>query len=325
MNKIKKITYLLLEHSRHFRKMMSFLFPSNTDLKMKILELNYLEQLIYSYYDEESIKDKRFYNIGAGDQRSKFNFWSYVDLETSKYNKNGIDILYDLEALSPIPLPDTHAEVIFNSFVIEHISVEATKNLCREAFRTLKKGGVFHSKVHSYEYGIKLLNKNLISPKIPFQARESSEHLKSFIRAHNNKVKSYFNEKNEYVVESLKDSDKKITFDAGNAFIYHNAVASMNNIFKSPTSVKDTLNNLNAKNLDSFYSELKDLVDVNEKQPHQHNADYFSKEDLLSFIKDLGFSEVYFTQPYQSVSPALWEDRLNPIHSGFLYSIEAVK
>ena len=325
MSTIKKVNSLLFKHSTNFRKIASFLFPRNTKLKMKLLQHNYLEQLIYSYYDKESIREKRFYNVGAGNQRSKFNFWSYIDLEASKYSKKGIDVFYDLESLSSIPLPDTHAEVIFNSFVIEHISIEATKNLCKEAFRVLKKGGIFHSKVHSYEYSIRLLNKNIISPKIPFECRESREQLENFIRNHKNKVESYFNEKNEYVVQSLKDPDATIKFDSENAFVYYNATAAMDNMVKNSASIKSTLNKLNSADLYSFYGELRKFIDTNKKQPHQHNADYFSKEDLFSFIKDLGFSEVYFTQPYQSVSPALWEERLNPIHYGFLYSIEAVK
>lgn len=69
------------------------------------MENDFLEQYIRNLYSDESIKKKKFYNIGAGSQRSKFDFWTYIDLETSKYNKKGIDIFYDLESLSPIPVP----------------------------------------------------------------------------------------------------------------------------------------------------------------------------------------------------------------------------
>jgi len=325
MKNIKKVVSLLLNESTQFRKIASFLFPRNTELKIKLLKHSFLEQLVLSYYDEDSIIEKRFFNVGAGNQRSKFNFWSYIDLESSKYSKRGIDIFYDLESLSSIPVPNTHAEVIFNSFVIEHISIEATKNLCKEAYRILKKGGVFHSKVHSYEYGIRLLNKNVISPNIPFECRESVELVENFIRIHKNKIKSFFNEKNEYVIQSLKDPNAKLKFDSGDAFVYYNATAAVDNLAKNSSTIKSTLDKLDSDDLYSFYGALQKFVDTDKRQPHQHNADYFSKEDLYTYIKDLGFSEVYFTQPYQSVSPALWEDMLNPIHHGFLYSIEAVK
>ncbi len=323
--KFKKIVDFLLKHSSFFRKVASALFPKNIYIKTKLLQANYIEQVIYNYYDEESIENKLFYNIGAGNQRSKFNFWTYIDLEKSKYSKKNIDIFHDLESLSSIPLSDKNAEVIFNSFLIEHISIEATKNLCREAFRILKKGGVFHSKVHSYEYGVKLLNKNLISPKVPYECRESLTLISEFLRKNKNRVKAYFDENDTYIIESLTKPDKRIKFDASTAFVYHNATAAMSNLTKNSTSIKDALSKLNNNDLSLFYKDLQKKVNVNEKEPHQHNADYFSKEDLFSYIKDLGFSEVYFAQPYQSVSPALWEDRLNPIHYGFIYAIEAVK
>src|SRR5690554_121218 len=300
MKKIKLLLSLLIKHSRLWRKIMSFLFPGNLFIK------------------------KKFYNIGAGSQRSSFDFWTYIDLETSKYNKKGIDIFYDLESLSPIPIPDNYAEVIFNSFVIEHVSVDATKNLCKEAFRILKKGGIFHSKIHCFEYAYKLYKNKLISPKIPFECRESNEALDDFIKKRNGKVKAFFNDENEYVIKSLTDS-KELVFNAENSFIYHNATAAMDNLLNESPDIRATLDKNDKNGIDSFYDNLSNYVDKNKKEPHQHNADYFSKENLFSFIRDLGFSEVYFTQPYQSLSPALWEDKLNTIHNGFLFSIEAIK
>jgi hypothetical protein len=315
---------LLFNYSKFFRKILSKLFPHNTQIKKKMLEENYLEQYIKSYYSEESIAEKRFYNIGAGDQRSKFNIWSYIDLESSDYSKKNIDIFYDLESLSPIPIPDNYAEVIFSSFVIEHISATATKNLCNEAFRVLKKGGVFHSKVHSYEYAYMLYQKNLISPKIPFECRESGKLLEQFISQNKGKVEAFFNEENEYVIRSLIAPGSQIKFNADNSFIYYNATAAIDNLSKKPSGIRGTLN-MGQSNIQSFYDNLHTYVDKKKRQPHQHNAEYFSKEELFDHIKGLGFSEVYFTQPYQSLSPALWEDNLNPIHKGFIFSIEAIK
>ena len=324
MKKIKSVLSILIKHSRFCRKFFSYLFPHNIFIKKKLMENDYLEQYIHNVYSDESMKEKRFYNIGAGSQRSNFDFWTYIDLETSKYNKKGIDIFYDLESLSPIPIPEDYAEVVFNSFVIEHISVDATKNLCKEAFRILKKGGIFHSKVHCYEYAYRLYNNKLISPKIPFECRESNEILDDFLKKYNGKVKAFFNDKNEYVFKSLSDS-KELVFNADNSFIYHNATAAIDNLLNESSNIRAILDIKDKKDIASFYNNLVNYVDKNKKEPHQHNASYFSKKDLFSFIKNVGFSEVYFTQPYQSVSPALWEDRLNPIHMGFLFSIEAIK
>jgi len=127
MNKTKFILSLIIKHSKFGRKLLGFLFPHNPFIKKKLMEKEYLEKYIRNYYSNESIKERKFYNLGAGSQRSNFDFWTYIDLESSKYSKKGIDIFYDLESLSTIPIEDNYAEVVFNSFVIEHISVDATK------------------------------------------------------------------------------------------------------------------------------------------------------------------------------------------------------
>lgn len=321
---MKTLIKALFQNSSFFRKTLSCLFPRNASVKKKIFEKDYLEQYIHNLYSAESIKERRFYNIGAGSQRSIFNFWTYLDIETSKYNKKNIDLFYDLESLSPIPVPDDYAEIIFNSFVIEHISIEATKNLCKEAYRALKTGGVFHSKVHCFEYAYMLYNNKLISPMIPFGCRESNKILDDFIKQHKGKVKAFFNNKHEYVIKSLTDSTE-IIFNTDNSFIYHNATAAIDNLQNEGSNFRNIISKEETKEIHSFYDNLLNYVDVSKKEHHQHNACYFSKEDLFSYIKELGFSEVYFSQPYQSMSPALWEDQLNPIHKGFLFSIEAIK
>ncbi|NLL29107.1 MAG: class I SAM-dependent methyltransferase [Bacteroidales bacterium] len=324
MNKIKLASIMLIKHSKFFRNFLKTFFSRNSFVKEQLLEVNFLEQYINSLYSAESLKEKRFYNIGAGSQRSKYDIWTYIDLESSKYSKEGIDIFYNLESLAPIPLPDNHAEVIFNSFVIEHISIDATKNLCKEAYRILKKGGVFHSKVHCYDYAYKLYKHHLISPKTPFECRESKEKLNSFIKKHKGRVKATFNDKNEYVIQSLVNSEELI-FNSENTFLYHNAVAAMDNLYAKSPDLRASLNKCDTGSVESFYKNVLNFVDQNKKEPHQHNADYFSKEKLFSYLKNLGFSEVYFTQPFQSISPALWEDKLNTVHKGFLFSIEAIK
>ena len=324
-----KISYkTIARKSKPLRDLMIKIFPSNTFLKRLALQETYLNDYISSFYDNKSIEKKLFYNIGAGNQRSSFDIWKYIDLKSSKYSKDNIDVFYDLESLEPIPIDSNHAEVIFNSFVIEHISIDATKNLCREAFRILKQGGVFHSKVHCYDYSYQLLQKGLISPKIPFECRESRELLNTFILKHKGKIKAYFNDQKEYIIESISEPKDNIIFNPLNSFLYYNATSAVNNYHELKKElVSDTvLETLKSGNIKAFYKKVKDHYVIKHlKEPHQHNADYFSQHELYEYIKSLGFSEVYFTQPFQSVSPVLWEDKLNPIHKGFLFSIEAVK
>ena len=323
---LKSLLSKAIASSGLIRSIIRLIFPTHLKLNNAILRETFLENYIRSLYSVESLKQKRFFNIGAGNQRSQFSFWSYIDLKSNSYDQSGIDLFYDLESLSTIPLESDYAEVIFNSFVIEHISIDATKNLCREAFRILKKGGVFHSKVHCYEYGYRLLSNRLISPQIPFNCRESNQLVNEFIVQSKGKFHAFFNDKNEYVIESTSKPTKKLVVTPKDAFIFHNATSAMRYLNEATSELSKFLNNNDNLSLKDFFYELREKYIVNSEQyPHQHNASYFPKEELFEYIKSIGFSDVYFTQPYQSVCPALWEDVLNPTHKGFTYSIEAIK
>jgi SAM-dependent methyltransferase len=227
---MRKIIYFFYQRSKVLRKLLNLVFPTNKKLVKLRFQESFLEQYIYSFYESKSLENRAFYNIGAGNQRSKFKFWSYVDLKESKYLKKGVDVFFDLEELTPLPLDNECAEVVFNSFVIEHISVEATKNLCKEAYRVLKTGGIFHSKVHSYDYAYRLLNNNVISPMIPFLNRESLALVDDLLDRNKGKVKAYFNDEKQYVIQSKKNKEDKCVFTAENTFLFHNATAAVNNI-----------------------------------------------------------------------------------------------
>ncbi len=323
---MNKYLRFVLERSKVSRQLLHFLNPANIDVNEIILKSSFLKDYILSFYPKKSLELKLFYNIGAGNQRSEYKFWSYVDLRSSKYDKRGIDIFYDLESLCPLPIVSDHAEVVFNSFVIEHISKEATRNLCNEAYRILKEGGVFHSKVHSYDYGYKLFGKGIISPNVPFGCRESREQVIKLILRNRGRVRSFFTSEGEYVIEGNGTKADKLVFSAADAFLAHNATTAYQYFMEKGMNSQEMLDSLSCDSVDEFYREIKEkFVHQSKKEPHQHNADYWDQNELLEYIKSVGFSEVYFTSPYQSVSPALWEDRLNKTHNGFCFAIEAVK
>jgi len=295
MQKTKQFISMLLNRFQWLRKIALFLFPKNISLQLKVMELNFLKEMIYNHYSEESINNKRFYNVGAGNQRSKYNIWTYLDLEHSEYNKDGVHIHYDLESLKPLPLSKNKAEVVLNSFVMEHISVKATKHFCKESLRVLKKGGVFHSKVHCYDYAVHLLKRNLISPKVPYECRESSAAVRQFLSKYKNKVKTFFNANNEYVIQSIHKPHDQLIFNAYNSFMYQYATAAMDAFQEKPEALEEKLNRLQNTGNRNLYHELKSIIQDHQTKPHQHNADYISKYELFWYLKSLGFSEVYFT------------------------------
>lgn len=98
------------------------------------------EEALYSeLYPEESIRLRRFYNIGAGSFSHQC--WTNVDKGSEYYsrvqNQRGY-IDWDLYNLKPLPIDNNCAELVYTSHTIEHVSDEACDNFFKEAFRVLK-------------------------------------------------------------------------------------------------------------------------------------------------------------------------------------------
>ena len=101
-------------------------------------------ELYYILYHEESIQNKRFYNIGAG---SFFHpFWTNLDLKSEWYadaQKNIEFVNFDLFSLQSFPIKTETAELVYSSHVVEHLTNKAVQNMFNEAYRILKPNGIF--------------------------------------------------------------------------------------------------------------------------------------------------------------------------------------
>ncbi len=101
-------------------------------------------ELYYRLYHEESIQNKRFYNIGAG---SFFHpFWTNLDLKSEWYadaQKNIEFVNFDLFSLQSFPIKTETAELVYSSHVVEHLTNKAVQNMFNEAYRILKPNGIF--------------------------------------------------------------------------------------------------------------------------------------------------------------------------------------
>ena len=102
-------------------------------------------ELDYSrFYSEESIRGRRFYNIGAGGFSHPI--WTNVDHMSDWYRerlKDNVGIDWDLLSISPLPVEDAVAEAVYTSHTVEHVTDEAVANMFSEAYRILKPGGYF--------------------------------------------------------------------------------------------------------------------------------------------------------------------------------------
>lgn len=114
----------------------------NTQEKTYPQVSNEENQLYRMFYPEESIKNRRFYNIGAG---SFFHpYWTNIDYHNNFYSQNQhiVNIEYDLMKMERLPLQDNCAEIIYISHVLEHITDTAVNNILLECYRVLKGGGI---------------------------------------------------------------------------------------------------------------------------------------------------------------------------------------
>jgi predicted SAM-dependent methyltransferase len=94
-------------------------------------------------YPTESLSEKRFYNIGAGDFHHPF--WTNVDggndYRVNWKGKVSGTIEHDLFDHQPLPVPDNSAELVYTSHTIEHVDDKSVEFLLADCFRMLKPGG----------------------------------------------------------------------------------------------------------------------------------------------------------------------------------------
>jgi hypothetical protein len=114
--------------------------------------------LYLKLYGEESVKNRRFYNISAG---AYLGFggglyhpcWTNIDVDRpwkethrgekqAEYNSK-FDIAHDLLSLHPIPVDTAIAELCHSRFTIASLTDEAAQLMFKEVYRILKLGGIF--------------------------------------------------------------------------------------------------------------------------------------------------------------------------------------
>jgi SAM-dependent methyltransferase len=95
-----------------------------------------------SRYPEESLRERRFYNFGAGG--FKHHFWSNVEAANSYDHRfaKQIDVNFDFTSTDKLPVADNCAEICYTSHVIEHLRDRHVTHIFLEAHRILKPGGV---------------------------------------------------------------------------------------------------------------------------------------------------------------------------------------
>jgi predicted SAM-dependent methyltransferase len=98
--------------------------------------------LYEALYGAEAVEKRLFYNVGAGPQFSH-PAWTKVDHPSEWYdNAEKLDLAWDLLALTPMPVAEDTACIVYSSYALEHVTDEAAQHFLNEAHRALRPGGV---------------------------------------------------------------------------------------------------------------------------------------------------------------------------------------
>lgn len=262
---------------------------------------------LYSIFSKDSIKNKQFYNIGAGTFRHPF--WTNIDHISGWYGeaqKNSDFINFNLFSLKKLPIPDNTAEIVYCSHTVEHITDEAAQNMFNESFRILKNKGIFR----------------ITTPNIDLE-----------YRAYKDNDKNYFYWYYEYQSETYRHIKCKIvTKDTSvqQMFLYHFAAQVSELHMDSP------LPKISDEELDKIFSTLdyedalnyftsKCSVDIQKKYPGNH-INWWNEKKAFRMLKEAGFEDIYKSGYGQSFSPVLRNTSLfDNTHPKISLYIEAIK
>jgi len=68
--------------------------------------------------------------------------WNIIRVIKKMFKILGYDFTLRVCTLTPIPVEDNSAEIVYSSRTIEHVKDEAAQNMFNESYRILKQGGV---------------------------------------------------------------------------------------------------------------------------------------------------------------------------------------
>lgn len=269
-----------------------------------IVRKNRLNLNIYEKYPKKSITERRFYNIGAGS--FKHPYWTNIDYSTEHYKKvqKNPFIHYDLMAITPLPLENDIAEIIYSSHTIEHVNDHAVRNMLKEAHRVLKKGGgirlttpnawleyqAYVNNDMSYWYWLKNYSNKSWGKIYKIPLSEVTIH-QIFIHHFASQLSEISNDN----TADKKYSDKEII-----------------EIFKASPTVET---------LDFFTQQCK----FNPDYPGSH-INWWTYEKITSFLKEAGFSKIYISGAGQSLYAPMRDPYLfDSTHPKISLFIEAIK
>lgn len=260
-------------------------------------------------FSKESIKNKQFFNIGAGSFHHPF--WTNIDYESDWYRKNKDNtrrgIQYDLLSLNPLPINTNSAEIVYTSHTIEHITDEAAQFIFDEVYRISKNKGVF---------------------------RITTPNIELAYQAFKTKDLHYFKHIWRFSLDPIFVNGIQVKKDIRNAsieqlFLFHFAstASSLHNFGEKKLTDSEIKKLFTENDLESALNHCTSLcsLDVQKKYPGMH-VNWWSKEKIFKMLRKSGFNKIYASGYAQSCSPVLRNtDYFDNTHPEMSLYIEAIK
>ena len=226
----------------------------------------------YDHYSSESLKLQRFYNIGAGSFHHPY--WTNVDFVSDHYSaiQKTPFIHYDLMEITPLPIEDNVAEIVYSSHTIEHVSDEAVLNMLKEAYRILKPNG-----------GIRLSTDNAL---LEFMAYKNNDIKFFYWMDLHNQPGTW---ENLYKMPLSKVSIHQIFLH-----IFASQLCEFN-IDDSPLkkySDREIMEIFSCYTFEEALNYFTKQCKFNPDYPGNH-INWWTEDKLISFLQRTGFSEIY--------------------------------
>lgn len=269
------------------------------------LNLNLYKQI----YSKDSIANKRFYNIGAGDFYHPY--WTNIDYFSEWYSNNDKTSLsgihHDLMTLKELPIETNSAELVYSSHTVEHISDEAAQKMFDEAYRILKKGGILR----------------ITTPNINLEHRAFIDNDRDYFYWIDN-----YSKKDEVERINILKPMNQASIDQ--IFLYHfagNASELHGDGVEERISDIELRNVFSTKSLEEALNYCTSKCDfkIQSKYPGNH-INWWNPEKMKRMFEVSGFKNIFISGYRQSYSPVMRDASLfDNTHPKISLYMEAVK
>jgi len=247
--------------------------------------------LYHKLYSKESINNKMFYNIGAGNFYHPY--WTNVDYSFKWYknDQKAKFISHNLFSREHLPVEDNIVEIVYSSHTLEHIDDKSVEFILKEFYRILKPTG--------------LLRLTMPNVDLVYQALKQRDHsFFSWIQYYSKKI-------NMKKVQILKPMSESSIYEI---FLFYVA-SQRSQLHKHKTLFKLSDNELEQKlitlKFNDFFDDLTSKCDKNIQFQYPGNhMNWWNYEKITKFLKRAGFNNIIISGKGQSISPVMRDTTL---------------